>query len=581
MKYFWILFTIIMLFQPKLSAQLYPAFDANWVFSSSLAGGPNYPIYWASLVDFKTSPPTITSFQNTFGTLSSAVLSDASGNLAFYSNLCAIMNNTHNIMQNGDQVNAGWFNDSYCSDGGSYPITQGGLILPFADWELSNKYRLFSIWLDKNDKKKDRLLYSVVNMNMDNGKGSVTEKDVPIDIGPFANNITAVQHANGRDWWVITPMDSVGYRRFLVTPQGTSFDGYQDIGLPWNAAYWSGQTCFSPDGNKYARLSPYNGINIFDFDRCTGLLSNPLRITLPQERDVTGGCFSPTSQYLYVSMVDTLYQFDVTASDIPASRTVVGILQEILDPNFPTAFYQCQLALDGKMYINATNGVRNLHILHEPNLPGLASQIEIRALHLPAYTYLGMNNQPFYRTGPVDGSICDSLGLNNIPQAWFRHKTDSLDELQVHFTDLTAYYPSQWFWDFGDGSSSTEQNPTHEYDSTGVYPVCLHVSNTSGADSVCQTLYVGVTAIPNPENVAAVSVLGNPVTTHIQIVYNGLYPHAQFLLYDLNGIVVRMLTLQFGVNTMDIDDLPNGFYFYVAGAGGRRLKEGKIVKIGY
>jgi PKD repeat protein len=56
--------------------------------------------------------------------------------------------------------------------------------------------------------------------------------------------------------------------------------------------------------------------------------------------------------------------------------------------------------------------------------------------------------------------------------------------LLVRFMDLSACTPSgpatAWAWDFGDGGTSTEQNPTHEYTTVGVYTVSLTATNPGG-----------------------------------------------------------------------------------------------------
>ena len=49
--------------------------------------------------------------------------------------------------------------------------------------------------------------------------------------------------------------------------------------------------------------------------------------------------------------------------------------------------------------------------------------------------------------------------------------------LTVQFTDLSAGTPISWLWDFGDGATSTQQNPVHQYDQTGLYDVKLTVQD--------------------------------------------------------------------------------------------------------
>jgi PKD repeat protein len=50
----------------------------------------------------------------------------------------------------------------------------------------------------------------------------------------------------------------------------------------------------------------------------------------------------------------------------------------------------------------------------------------------------------------------------------------------VQFTDKTLGHPISWFWDFGDGTTSTEQNPKHTYSKSGLYTVSLSVTFAPG-----------------------------------------------------------------------------------------------------
>ncbi len=70
--------------------------------------------------------------------------------------------------------------------------------------------------------------------------------------------------------------------------------------------------------------------------------------------------------------------------------------------------------------------------------------------------------------------------------------------LNVVFTDLSSGGPTSWSWTFGDGGSSTAQNPSHTYTAVGTYSVSLTVSNSEGSDSVTMTDYITVTAPPAP-----------------------------------------------------------------------------------
>lgn len=70
--------------------------------------------------------------------------------------------------------------------------------------------------------------------------------------------------------------------------------------------------------------------------------------------------------------------------------------------------------------------------------------------------------------------------------------------LEVTFTDSSTNEPTGWTWDFGDGQTSTEQNPTHEYAEAGTYTVTLTASNDGGSDDVVKRDLIKVTPPPNP-----------------------------------------------------------------------------------
>ena len=70
--------------------------------------------------------------------------------------------------------------------------------------------------------------------------------------------------------------------------------------------------------------------------------------------------------------------------------------------------------------------------------------------------------------------------------------------LTVIFTDNSTGNPTSWLWNFGDGTNSTEQNPSHTYSNTGLYDVSLKASNSNGFDYENKTDYITVTGFPNP-----------------------------------------------------------------------------------
>jgi serine protease len=68
--------------------------------------------------------------------------------------------------------------------------------------------------------------------------------------------------------------------------------------------------------------------------------------------------------------------------------------------------------------------------------------------------------------------------------------------LTVTFTDASSNGPTSWSWNFGDGGTSTVQNPSHVYTTAGSYTVALTATNAYGSNTLTKTGYVTVTTPP-------------------------------------------------------------------------------------
>ena len=269
-----------------------------------------------------------------------------------------------------------------------------------------------------------KLLYSVIDMNLENGLRAVTTKNQALIQGYMAaGQLVATKHANGRDWWVLIPKVTMnGFYKVLITSNGIENYTLQNIGT-YTPTYSSGQATFSPDGMHYARIYPGDHATdslaplfIYDFDRCTGLLSNEKIIQLPLEGGASiGGCaISPNSRYLYVSTYKRVYQFDLQAADVATSQIEVGLYDGFIE-NFAVSFNAMQLAIDNKIYMNAPNGVTYFHVIATPDSQGLACNFQQRGLQLPSKNSASLPNFPNYALGAWAGSSCDTLTSLNQP----------------------------------------------------------------------------------------------------------------------------------------------------------------------
>jgi PKD repeat protein len=68
--------------------------------------------------------------------------------------------------------------------------------------------------------------------------------------------------------------------------------------------------------------------------------------------------------------------------------------------------------------------------------------------------------------------------------------------LSVTFTDQSTGTPTSWNWNFGDGTHSSVQNPTHKYTKEGKYTVSLTVNNSVDSNTSTKSSYINVVSVP-------------------------------------------------------------------------------------
>ena len=119
---------------------------------------------------------------------------------------------------------------------------------------------------------------------------------------------------------------------------------------------------------------------------------------------LSGAAISSNSRFLYISTSYRLYQFDLQAADIAASKTLIGE-QQYSGLNF----YHQQLAPDGRIYIIPSSDAFELHIIGQPNLKGDSCEFIQNSLTMPCPNTHSIPNYPNFRLGRLDGSSCDTL----------------------------------------------------------------------------------------------------------------------------------------------------------------------------
>jgi hypothetical protein len=345
-------------------------------------------------------------------------------------------------------INEGAGHDFSCKYG-DYSLDNGSLILPKPNNE--NKYFVIhKFWDFVQDSlsitASTKMLYSEVDMNLNGGLGDLSLKNqIAIDQYLSSSDLTAVRHANNIDWWVVSP-GRANNKYYLVqmTEQGALPYKEQRIGINFFYLDDGGsQSCFSPDGTKYARMTPSNGLFLMDFDRNSGTLSNFRNVTTGSETNdhTVGVAFSTDSRFVYLSYRFDLYQVDTWEQDVQASLVHIDTWDGYVDEGIWAAgFDAAMLGPDCQIYIRTGTSNKVMHVIHDPNKKGKACNFQQHGIQLPAWNHASIPNFVNYRLGYEP--VCDSNLVMTFNFDLGKYQSDVLlypnptrDELNLEFVE--------------------------------------------------------------------------------------------------------------------------------------------------
>lgn len=402
----------LLLFMPRLS---FAQFNQNvWFFGDS-AG-----------IDFRDPLNTVSFESGMDGRGSCGSIVNNTGQILFYAATqglnpysARVFDSLNQIMPGADSI-AGvqWYNE----------IT----ITPRPGW--SNRYYVFSyISLFTTI----GLYCTEVDMTLRGGLGDVVDQNRQVGQEEYADCLTAIRHGNGRDWWVIGKMSSQSSgqtNRFYVlevTPSGISPPDTQDMGLASDLDIQ--RIVWHPDGNHFLLINARGFMCEYDFDRCSGQISQR-RLIFPEQtsgynRIFWEGAYSPNGEMLYVSTSaffstmdhGYLLQFNLSATDVPGSCDTLDVFYPPIGTGavrrgpdgrvYFTRAYECPGVYCYPYPDSVRNYVnQNLSVIHQPDLDGPACDYRPFSFYLGGKrTYYGLPNNADYSLGPLAGSPCDTL----------------------------------------------------------------------------------------------------------------------------------------------------------------------------
>lgn len=404
-----------------------------------------------------------------------ACMSDASGNLLFYTDGTRIWNGSHTLV-----VSSGLF--------GNYSATQSAIIVP--DPASTTEYYIFTVG---NFANADGLQYVKYSTSTEALVGTSTPLQTTV-----TEKITAVKKGDNSGYWVLA--HDWGNNNFFVyeiTCTGLTLSAIQSVGAPHQGHINStlGYMKFNADGNRLAVANTYGNyggggipsvaqsygfVQVFDFDNITGVINTTGIVNIGLNAALTGDDgatlftpygleFSENGNFLYISEVGRtstptagkLHQYNFSTGSIVTIGSANGGTYDI---------GALQMGRDGKIYV-AIDQRSYLGVINTPEIAIPASSINF-----------GIAANQINLTA---GSIV-RLGLPNFIQSIFSDTEIAFSGSECNPTfsftgsgDITSYN-----WNFGDGNTSTASNPTHTYNTPGTYTVTLTTTTAAGCTNV-------------------------------------------------------------------------------------------------
>lgn len=258
----------------------------------------------------------------------------------------------------------------------------------------------------------------------------------------------------------------------------------------------AGQLKFSPDGSKFGLVAFSGLVELYEFDRCTGTVSQAVTIFDRSSAQTFYGCsFSHSGRFFYFSDTSRLFQLDLKSFPDSHSTSLIYV-----DSLATTSFAQHLRGPDNRIYISITVNNRrqqttlrdslrrHLHVISAPDSAGQSCDFRPFSLSLNRrFSYMGLPNMPNYKLGASslyladageDISVCfgDSVQLGGI-------------------SDSTLSYT--WLTD-DHLSSSTIANPWAFPDETTTFVLSIEDSSSSFSCSF-RLDTVTVRVLPAPE----------------------------------------------------------------------------------
>lgn len=294
-------------------------------------------------------------------------------------------------------------------------------------------------------------LYSVVDMSYNNGLGKITKKNTDLGLYHQPYNFMVerawIKHANGRDWWLLLhPFLSDEFQAYLFANDTLTFQHRQYIGPFMGTTESPGWMAVSPDGSKIANCSIFGQLYLYDFDRCSGNLSNYKSIQ-QNSTSIFLSCEFSKKGILYLTKNSSLYQLNVNDEN----PQLVEIWNRYERDG---CLFRMKLGPDDKIYVASSALLNQQCFSSNPNRPYMIENTHLSVIEKPdelgfacqfvpykiptcnKRTLGSLPNSPHYDLGALAGSGCDTIwpGHNDKENSLYFHlyPNPSQNEVQIN-----------------------------------------------------------------------------------------------------------------------------------------------------
>ncbi|HQQ95229.1 MAG TPA: T9SS type A sorting domain-containing protein [Bacteroidia bacterium] len=398
-------------------------------------------------------------------------ISNGGGSLLFYFHKDTIWNSQHLVMANGTGIAA--------NVGG--PTTKLALKKPGSN----NEYYLFYL----SYSTPQGLYFSIIDMGLAAGMGSVTAKNVPLYSGNFLTAISGVKHCNGQDFWLIMhEQNNNVFRSFLLSATGINSTAVVSTSGP-TFTYSSSSMKINPQGTKLGLLNttPPTTVsaNFFDVDRSTGSVSNFFLGNTFGGNSQNGCEFSPDGSKFYfteLTLPQKVHQLNLCAGS--ASAVAAS------DYTLPGGGIGLSRASNGKIYYTRP-GTSFLGVINNPNTLGTGMNLTDQGINmLPNDPGMYL---PYFISSQTKEQFKSIQGLGCLTSLF---NPPSVSNFSLASCWSSGNMVTGLIWNFGDPSSgplnsSTLSAPSHTFSAFGTYTIKLVMSYSScAADTMQQVISI-------------------------------------------------------------------------------------------